>query len=397
MPGMRNPLRAYPGRSTRTSPVRLGIPFPKPLLLVSIESSGMGIKLIAAAGVLLVSPFYAAFAGSVDQLVVFGDSLSDNGNAAAALASQGKSLGNYASNALTDGPATNPPTTGPFGLWVDQFAAKTGLPDPQPFVVNTPGGLALNPTGTNFAVASAQTGHNPNFSLATVLTSQQVPWTTDQLGIYNFVSGSTASPSSLYTFWAGSDDIAHSLTTNPLNFVDAAKDAANSIEANIKMLAGEGGRYFMWFNLPPLGETPAARAFGPLGTFLANEAASAFNGQMTDDIASLQQTLSGVTIIGVDIHAAFERITDNPKAYGFTNVTDPAQGNSGVNPNTYLFWDDLHPTTAADTLIADAAAAAAGHLISPVPEPASLLLALLGIAVLIAPLRRFMWRAVLKP
>jgi phospholipase/lecithinase/hemolysin len=269
---------------------------------------------------------------------------------------------------------------------VDQFAAKTGLPDPQPFVVNTAGGLALNPTGTNFAVASAQTGHNPNFALPNLLTSREVPWTTDQVGIFNYVNKSMASPSSLYTFWAGSDDIAHALTTNPLNFVDAAKDAANTIEANIKMLAGEGGRYFMWFNLPPLGETPAARAFGAVGTLLANQAASAFNDQMNADITGLQQTLSGVTIIGVDIHSEFERITDNPKAYGFTNVTDPAQGNSGVNPNTYLFWDDLHPTTAADKLIADAAFAAAGRLVAPVPEPASVLLALLGIAALIGPL-----------
>jgi phospholipase/lecithinase/hemolysin len=338
-------------------------------------------KLLVTAAVVLLSPVYAALASSVDNLVVFGDSLSDNGNAAAALASQGQTLGNYASNALTDGPNTNPPTTGPFGLWVDQFAAKTGLPDPMPVVVNTASGLALNPNGTNYAVASAQTGHNPNFSLNTIFNPPPtVPWTADQVTVFNALNHSTASPSSLYTFWAGSDDISHALTTNPLSGVSAAKTAANNIQANIQTLAGEGAKYFLWFNLPPLGDTPAARSTGPLGTFLANQAASAFNDQMADDVATLEQTLSGVTIITVDTHAAFKLIEGDPHAFGFTNITDPAQGQN-VNPNTYLFWDDLHPTTAAAALIAELAARDAASILpaTTTPEPASWGLLLLGL------------------
>lgn len=336
-------------------------------------------RLFLSTAVILLLPLYAALAASVDNLVVFGDSLSDNGNAAAALDSQGQTLGNYAANALTDGPNTTPPTTGPFGLWVDQFAAKTGLPDPTPVVVNTQAGLALNPNGTNYAVASAQTGHNPNFSLSTIFNPPPtVPWTADQLTIFNALNHSTASPTSLYTFWAGSDDISHALTSNPLSGVSAAQAAANNIESNIQTLAGEGGKYFLWFNLPPLGDTPAARATGPLGTVLANQAASAFNDQMADDVTSLEQTLNGITIVTVDTHAAFELIEGDPHAFGFTNITDPAQGQN-VDPNTYLFWDDLHPTTAADALIAELAARdAASILPTSTPEPASWGLLLLG-------------------
>lgn len=342
-------------------------------------------KLFVTTAALLLLPLGAVLAASVDNLVVFGDSLSDNGNAAAALAAQGQTLGNYAANALTDGPNTNPPTTGPFGLWVDQFAAKTGLPDPTPFVANTAAGLAVNPAGTNYAVASALTGHNSAFSLNTLLSLPPVvPGTADQVTIFNSLNHSTASPNSLYAIWAGSDDISQALTTNPLSGVSAGKTAANNIASNIQTLAGEGGKYFLWFNLAPLGDTPAARATGPLGTFLANQAASAFNDQMADDVTSLEQMLSGVTIITVDIHAAFEQIEGDKGAYGFNNITDPAQGMS-VDPNTYLFWDDLHPTTAADALIADLAARDAAPLLSTAtPEPASLgflLVALLGVAV----------------
>ena len=71
-------------------------------------------------------------AGTISQLVVFGDSLSDNGNAAIALG--GAFPGDYAPNAFTDGPATTPATSGPYGLWIDQLASDLGVPDPQPFL-----------------------------------------------------------------------------------------------------------------------------------------------------------------------------------------------------------------------------------------------------------------------
>ena len=88
---------------------------------------------VYATVVLLALPIQSLHAESIYQLVVFGDSLSDNGNAAAALAATGTTLGNYAANAFTDGPQTSPATSGPYGLWIDQFAAILQVPDPQPF------------------------------------------------------------------------------------------------------------------------------------------------------------------------------------------------------------------------------------------------------------------------
>jgi outer membrane lipase/esterase len=348
---------------------------------------------------------------NINQLVVFGDSLSDNGNAAAALASAGQSFGNYAPNALTDGANTNPPTSGPFGLWIDQFATKFGLSDPKPFVVNTPSsspggnpGLAVNPSGTNFAVATAQAGSNPNFSPTNYLnpSNPQPPGTTDQVGLFSSFNGNKASPNSLYVFWAGANNIFDALAGGPSSFAtfpSMAKSAADDIAGNIQTLAAEGGKYFVWLNLPPLGAVPYVQdstnpLIKSLGATAANSAASIFNSEMSSDVSSLESKY-GVTIVPVDVNTLFTQIAGSPSSYGFVDVKDAAWcGTDGVptcasnNPNGFAFWDFEHPTTATDSLIAGlvdndvSPLFSSGTSTSAVPEPSVRLLCALGLALL---------------
>lgn len=296
-------------------------------------------------------------AGPISQLVVFGDSLSDNGNAAIALG--GTLPGNYSANAFTDGPKTTPATSDPFGLWVDQFAADLGVADPQPFLAG----------GTNYAVASALTGHDPTFSIPPTLTS--VPYTADQVAL--FTSSQTVSPNSLYTFWAGANDINSGM--NPIT-------AANNIESNIETLAVDGATQFLWLNVPLLGDTPDGVASGQ--SALLNEASVVFDTTWSTDIAALQK--QGIDVVGVNVEQLFNQITADPALYGFTNVTNPAWcGTGGLstcaanNPNQFVFWDGEHPTTAADAQIANLAF----NDFTAVPEPASLGLSFAGLCALL--------------
>ncbi len=309
-------------------------------------------NLLSGTGVLLLSSACAALAVPIttfNQLVVFGDSLSDNGNAAFVLG--GTLPGNYAPNAFTDGANTTPKTTGPFGLWIDQFAGKTGLPDPQPFLTNPL-------SNTNYAVGTAVTGSGSPQDIS------------NQVAAFGASHPQGAPSNALYTIWGGSNDILNG-TNNPAG-------AADSLFSNILTLAAGGAKYFLWIDVAPLGDTPLARAGGPQTVAAFNAASVAFNNEWANDIAKLRA--QGIFVIGVDAYGLFTQISASPSTYGFSNITDPAQGMANVDPNTFLFWDVEHPTTAADALVANLAY---NDLVAS-PEPATVGLMLLGLCGVIS-------------
>ena len=298
-------------------------------------------KFSAVCGLLLFVPLWAASALPVTSIVSFGDSLSDNGNASIATVGVEPGAG-YGYRSVPGvpfpvGEFTNPTSNGTSGLWIDDLASRLSLPDPQPFLAG----------GTNYAVGSALTGSNG------------LDGVSDQLAAYR--STHSASSTVLYSFWAGSNDILQG--ANPVQ-------AANNIESNISTLAAAGGRYFLWLNEPLLGDTPEGAASGQATAL--NAASAAFNLQWAADIQTLEQEYPGIDLIGVDIAALFNSILTTPGHDGL-NVTDAAMDIPGADPNAYLSWDGLHPTTAGHELVAEAAFDAL-----PTPEPGSFACILLG-------------------
>ncbi|HEY9807472.1 MAG TPA: PEP-CTERM sorting domain-containing protein, partial [Candidatus Obscuribacterales bacterium] len=79
-------------------------------------------------------------------------------------------------------------------------------------------------------------------------------------------------------------------------------------------------------------------------------------------------------IIPLDINALFNQAINQPSQFGFTNVTEPClnqqAGTLCSNPNQYLFWDRIHPTTAAHQLIGSYAFNNLAALFPPAPAAA---------------------------
>ena len=59
----------------------------------------------------------------------------------------------------------------------------------------------------------------------------------------------------------------------------------------------------------------------------------------------------------IDVNELFTQLVYNPGAFGFTNSSgyalDPSTGGGDMNPNDYVFFDGLHPTTGVHKIIAE--------------------------------------------
>ncbi|MBV6627163.1 MAG: SGNH/GDSL hydrolase family protein [Rivularia sp. (in: Bacteria)] len=315
-------------------------------------------KALTTAGFVLFSFMLPckALASNFSQFYVFGDSLSDTGNIFTA--TEGFE------NPETAFPPSPPYSPGRFAngdIWVDFVGNEIGL-TPTTFL---PTSVNIPADGVNFATGGSASGLNnaflPDLSLPGVLG--QVNLFTQTLQANN----QKADQNALYTIWGGANDYLFAGVTNPNQTVSNLSNAISS-------LAQIGAKNIAVFNLPDLGKTPLALA--------TNNSAPLTQLSLAHN-AALEQTLndfganSNVNIIPVDINSLFNRVVANPKEFGFTqNPAIPCVvGNfsniSSVcnNPDEFIFFDAVHPSSKSHRLVADATLNAIKH--ETVPEPSS--------------------------
>jgi phospholipase/lecithinase/hemolysin len=262
-------------------------------------------------------------------LYVFGDSISDSGNVFSQTGGLVPPSPPYAAR-FSNGP-----------VWVEYLAPYLGLP--------------VNPAN-NFAFGGATTGTVNTLPVASIFNLPGL-----QQEVTSYALTNTADPHGLYVLFAGANDYLGAGVTNP---VEPVQNLANAILT----LAAAGAKNFLVPNLPNLGNLPGTNGT-PQSTPL-NLLTSAHNTLLAQTLSILDQQLDpSVLLIAFNLNALFQDAIANPATYGFTNVTNACLSLSPLslcdNPNTYLFWDDLHPTTAGHQQIASAAFST----IEAVPEP----------------------------
>lgn len=331
-------------------------------------------QFLLTASLTILTPLAAnASLQTLSNLFVFGDSLSDGGNynrtPDPSYPFTAFPRTPYAASRYSNGP------TAVEYLWQSYNPA-----DPGGFKPSTQG-------GTNYALGGATTGSfNFNFINPNVPAAIQ-PYFAGQGGIANQVAqfGTSCTncfvpATSLFVVWGFPNDVfsnaAFGLPPQQL-IQNGIINIANAIAA----LAGEGAMHFLVPNMPDLGATPSFRG-GPQAAGLTG-LTQGFNANLALALTQLDQALSA-EIVQFDTYSAFQAMVANPGAFGFTNVTDQCVLNlqNGLcNPNTWLFWDGVHPTTAGHRLLGSQFAAA-------VPEPATLVLLALGLLAIAASRRR---------
>jgi outer membrane lipase/esterase len=281
----------------------------------------------------------------IHSLYVLGDSLTDQGNVYLATSVLGPQLGlpvlpdqdHYFQGRFSNGEVYA-------GILAEQL------------------GVTLEPSlagGRNYAFGGARTDYSRLEPPLGPYPAGAYPWTLDaQRAAFLAEAGPRrADPTGLYVVFSGSNDIADILQFG----LDPAATIAKTVEGirNV-VLAFEaaGARHVVVINVPDLGVAPAFARFGPAVAALATALAQQYNATLDAMLADI----SSLNIIRFDSFALMGDVVADPGAYGLTNVTDPCysgfvEPNPAAtecpNPQDYLFWDFLHPTTVFHGILAD--------------------------------------------
>ena len=325
---------------------------------------------LSAASLLVAAAFAAPAQAGVaispySNLVVFGDSLSDSGNNAAALFGLGflpTQPAAITSNAFV---ALLPSSAGTYSdgpVWVD--AVATAL-----LGSSTPARASLL-GGTNYASGGAETSLNtpvPGLGVNTFSLQSQV-------NFFLSTTGGVVDSSALYVVQGGANNVRRLLETgaafDPMIVAQEAAAYATDVGNLVDQLQLAGAQDIIVWNTPNVGLTPAALSLGSFASTFSSSIASQFN-------ASLATRLAGEGGVQTfDVFGAFTALAADPAAFGLSNVTDACGNNALGCGSSPLFWDGIHPTAAGHALIAQGVLALA---LAPVPEPSTYALFSVGL------------------
>lgn len=275
-------------------------------------------KKILIAGLALLSFIMITLAASVqgsqtiNELYVFGDSLSDVGKVFHATGGTYPSSPPYFQGRYSNGL-----------VWVEYLASSL---------------LLTSKPNTNFACGGATTGSG---------SVNGIPGLLAQVNSFT-KAHPEVNPNALYVLWAGAND-----------YLYGASDPTVSIEnlsKAVQSLSTAGAKKIMVANLPDLGKLPATHN-RPNSSILSS-VTIAHNLSLAKSLNVSSQKLDSHTqIIELDANSLYQEAITNPSKFGFTNVTNGCLNNLTPcdRPEKFLFWDGIHPTTAAHRIIAEAA------------------------------------------
>jgi len=166
-------------------------------------------------------------------------------------------------------------------------------------------------------------------------------------------------PKALYVIWAGANDFFFGLDLQfqQVETLDSIlAQALENIPDIVCRLGKAGAKHFAVVNLPDIGLSPFATSpLQPPGTAeLISQKTAQFNRDLRKALAALPKGCAD-TLVVLDTFRFLRQVVRHPEAYGLENVTDSCLYSlgPGADCSGYLFWDDVHPTTAGHALLAD--------------------------------------------
>ena len=271
----------------------------------------------------------SASAQTYGRLVVFGDSLTDNGNLFR----------------LTGGRPPAPPSPPYFQ---GRFSNGPTFVELLGFNLN---GFGTVTGSTDYAFGGARTD-----------LSQSPPGMRLQLQSY-LAAGGAFGANDLVVVYGGANNIFQAFQSPPgsppggiallPDPVTALRGVTNAAAADIGAIvgtvAGRGAGTVLIPNLPSLSATPQFSST-PLRD-LSEGGTIFFNTALLAQVNAASAANTGTNFIYMDVNAFDAFVRANPGAFGFTNVTtsclNPTTFAVCATPDQFLYWDSVHPTAAA--------------------------------------------------
>ena len=300
--------------------------------LCSLISGGIFAVVIAMAGT--VAPAAAAY----DQIVAFGDSLSDQGNSYQEYGYP--PVPPYYKGRYSDGPS-----------FIDQLSGQLGLTV-----------TASIDGGQNYAMGGAVTGQNNK----NPTMSYKPPSVLQQVSTYLASVHGKADPNALYTVVIGANDvfaILQETENNPLDILGlpgVVNNGANNLRLTVAELEAAGAKHILVNNLPNMGLLPIVTEAPPgflglntlLGPTIATAAAQYWD--LIEAVTLLPYTKNGEVTLW-DWYNTTTIVLAQGASFGVTNTTTgcvPGYGETlGVVDSctpaqeaTHAFFDQVHFT-----------------------------------------------------
>ena len=294
-------------------------------------------KLLATVGAFLFSGIVAAT--PLNNVVIFGDSLSDNGNLYEFMQHQLPQSPPYFEGRFSNGP-----------VWIERLIASYFPNDPA---------AHLN----DYAIGGAGVSEEDDDDDVLFTLRREIK-------TYLLAHEDKASEDSLFVVWIG----ANNYLGMPSEIEQTLIDVNTGIAHGLQKLAEKGAKHILVLNLPDLGRTPAAIEFGSIETM--SYFSSQHNEALNKTLTNLKQSYPEVNWLYFDMNSAFNEVLEHAADYGITNITGTCAnsiadeitrksvlkmvskvtpGTTGDGCNGYLFFDLVHPTAFAHQLMADKA------------------------------------------
>ncbi|KAJ8528422.1 hypothetical protein K7X08_022114 [Anisodus acutangulus] len=176
----------------------------------------------------------------------------------------------------------------------------------------------------------------------------------------------------LFMIATGTNDVTDNFYTLPtrryLSLPGYHDFLLNSLEDFVNDLYKMGARRIAVTGLPPVGCLPVQMTINSLLPSFhmlqrvcvkkQNLDSQAYNNKLQALISRLQDTLSGSTLVYMDVYNPLLDLINNPSAYGYDRIHEGCCGTGSIemgplcngfdptcmNPSRYIFWDAVHPT-----------------------------------------------------